>query len=73
MESDLKRELLSAVEAKNKAEAQETIAMSYLGQVFISFQKTCNSHHRILIENCKLRAKLIECGQFEFVNSVIWS
>jgi hypothetical protein len=69
-ESDLRHELLAAIEAKKKAELQETIAMSYLGKVFISFQKTCAAHQRIIIENCKLKSKLIECGQLEFLAEI---
>ena len=70
MESDLRYELLAAIEAKKKAEAQENIAMSNLGKMFVSFQKTCAAHHRIIIENCKLKSKLLECGQLEFLAEI---
>jgi len=70
MEHELRQELLAAIEAKNKAEAQENIAMSNLGKMFISFQKTCAAFQKLRIENGKLRHKLIECGQHEFLTEL---
>lgn len=66
----LRYELLATIKAKDKAEAQENIAMSNLGKMFVSFQKTCTAYQQIRVENSKLRGKLIECGQHEFLSEL---
>lgn len=63
-------ELMKALDELEKAKQRETVATSDLGKLFLQWQKTCAAYQKIYIENMKLRNKLVECGQFEFVDGL---